>query len=182
MHLEEKTLSQEHIFDGKIIKVQRDTVLLENGEEATREVVVHPGGVCVVPLSPKNEVYAVRQFRYPHKRAFLEIPAGKLEFGEDPFEAVQRELLEEVGAVAEEYESLGELVPTPAYDSEVIHMYLAKGLTFSQQSLDEDEFLDVEKIPLATFVKMILDGEIKDSKTQAAILKAHLLLQNQIET
>lgn len=179
MHLDEKTISSEKIFEGRVIKLERDTVLLENGEQATREVVLHPGGVCVVPLTPENEVYVVRQFRYPHRRVFLEIPAGKLEYGEDPFEAVQRELLEEVGAVASEYESLGEIVPTPAYDSEVIHMYLARGLTFSEQSLDEDEFLDVEKIALSDLVKMVLDGDIKDSKTQAAILKTYLLLKDE---
>lgn len=178
MHLDEKTLSTEHIFEGKVVKLQRDTVLLENDDTATREVITHPGGVCIVALTENNEVMMVRQFRYPQKKILLEIPAGKLEWGEDPFEAAKRELKEEVGAIASEYENLGEFMPTPAYDTEIIHMYLAKGLTFAEQNLDADEFLDVEKMPLDDVVRMIVNGQIKDGKTQAAILKTYFLIKN----
>lgn len=175
MHLSEETLSVEEIFKGAILNVTRDTVLLENGEKATREVIHHNGGVCVVPITDNGEVIFVRQFRYPFQKALLEIPAGKLEKGESPRVCGERELKEEAGAEAEEIIYLGCLYPTVAYDTEIIHMYLAKGLSFSSQDLDEDEFLDVEKIPLEKAYKMALLNEIPDSKTQLAIMKAYAL-------
>ena len=176
MHLEEKHISTEEIFDGKILKVQRDTVLLEDGTTATREMIRHPGGVGILPLDDDNNVYVVRQFRYPHSRVMLEIPAGKMEWGENPLETAKRELKEEIGADATEYINLYPLIPTPAYCCEVTHLYLAKGLRFSSQKLDDGEFLDVEKIPLQKLVDMVMSGEITDGKTQAAILKVNLLV------
>ena len=177
MHLEEKKLSGEQKFDGKIVKLFVDTVELENGAVVTREVIRHPGGVCVVPLDDENNVLFVRQFRYPHGRVLLEIPAGKLEYGEDHSACGLRELKEETGCTCESYDYLGCLIPTPAYCGEVIHMYLARGLHGGEKSLDEDEFLDVEKIPLEKAVEMIMNNEIEDSKTQIAILKTKLLLE-----
>ena len=176
MHLEEKTLTSEQKFDGKIVKLFVDTVELENGETAFREVIKHPGGVCVVPLTDDNEVLFVRQFRYPHGRVLLEIPAGKLEYGESHHDCGLRELKEETGCTCDEYTYLGSLIPTPAYDSEVIHMYLARGLHSGEQKLDADEFLDVEKIPLEKAAEMIMNNEIADSKTQIAILKTKMLM------
>ena len=176
MHLEEKKLSSEKIFDGVVVKLQRDTVLLEDGNTATREVIMHPGGVGILPLDDEGYVYMVRQFRYPHGRVMLEIPAGKMEWGENPLDTAKRELKEEIGADAKEFINLYPLIPTPAYCGEVTHLYFAKGLTFSSQHLDEDEFLDVEKIPLSDLVEMVMNGEIIDGKTQAAILKVNLLL------
>jgi len=174
MHLSEETLSVEEIFKGKILDVTRDTVMLENGEKAFREVIHHNGGVCVVPLTDEGEVIFVRQFRYPFKKIHTEVPAGKLEKGENPLECGIRELKEEVGAEAKEIIPLGCLYPTVAYDTEIIYMYLAKGLTFSEQSLDEDEFLDVVKIPLEEAYRMAMNGELPDAKTQLAILKTYL--------
>ena len=176
MHLEEKHISTEEIFDGVVVKLQRDTVLLENGKTATREVIRHPGGVGILPIDADGNVYMVRQFRYPHKRVMLEIPAGKMEWGENPLDTARRELKEEIGADAYEFINLYPLIPTPAYCCEVTHLYLAKGLAFGDCHLDEDEFLDVEKIPLKTLVKMVMDGEILDGKTEIAILKANMLL------
>ncbi|MBQ8612997.1 MAG: NUDIX hydrolase [Ruminiclostridium sp.] len=176
MHLDEKTLESTLAFKGTILEIYKDTVLLENGKTALRDVVRHPGGVCVVALNENNEVYFVKQFRYPHKKALLEIPAGKLEWGEDHFECGKRELREETGFTADEFTYLGCLFPTPAYDSEVIHMYLAKGLHKAEQDLDEDEFLDVLTIPLDEAVKMVMNNEIEDAKTQLALLKASVLL------
>lgn len=176
MHLDEKTLESTLAFKGTILEIYKDTVLLENGKTALRDVVRHPGGVCVVALNENNEVYFVKQFRYPHKKALLEIPAGKLEWGEDHFECGKRELREETGFTADEFTYLGCLFPTPAYDSEVIHMYLAKGLHKAEQDLDEDEFLDVLTIPLDEAIKMVMNNEIEDAKTQLALLKASVLL------
>ena len=176
MHLCEKTVSSELIFDGKIITVKKDVAELENGEKATRELVVHSGGVCVVPINENGEILMVRQFRYPFQTALLEIPAGKLEVGEDHREAGLRELREETGARCEKFEYLGVCYPSVAYLTEKIHMYLATGLTFESQDLDDDEFLDVEKIRLEDAVEMIMNNELPDAKTQCAILKAARIL------
>lgn len=176
MHLEEKQVSSELKYDGKIVKLYCDIAELENGNNVRREVIKHPGGVCVVALCEDNNVLFVRQFRYPHGRVLLEIPAGKLEYGEDHRTCGLRELKEETGCTCDSFEYLGCLLPTPAYDTEVIHMYLARGLHSGEQNLDNDEFLDVEKIPLDKAVEMIMNNEIADAKTQVAILKTKFLL------
>lgn len=179
MHLEEKTLESELMYDGKIVKLYRDKALLENGSEVSREVIKHPGGVCIVPLTEKGEVIMVKQFRYPSGKVLTEIPAGKLEWQEDHFACGKRELKEETGCTAEKYDYLGCLLPTPAYDTEVIHMYLARELTRAEQKLDEDEFLDVMKIPFDKALEMVMNGEITDAKTQLALLKTKFLLENE---
>ncbi len=176
MHLYEKKLDSKIIHEGRIITVTKDTVELENGMTALREVVHHSGGVCVLPLTDENEIIFVKQFRYPFQSVLLEIPAGKLNKGEDPFECGKRELKEETGACATEYTFLGVMYPTTAYLTEKIHIYLARGLDFSSQSLDDDEFLDVVKLPFDKAVEMVLNNEICDAKTQIAILKAKLFL------
>lgn len=177
MNLEEKQLSFEYKFEGKIIKLRVDQALLPNGATATREVVEHNGGICVVPLTDKNEVLMVEQYRYPYSEVVLEIPAGKRDGDEEPLEGGKRELKEETGAVAENYTFLGELYPTPGYCGEIIYMYLATGLSYGETDPDEDEFLNLKKIPLETAVEMIMNGEIKDAKTQAAILKVERMLR-----
>jgi ADP-ribose pyrophosphatase len=176
MHLQEKTLTSDVVFEGKIFTITHDTALLENGDTAVRDVLLHHGGVCVIPVTENNEIYLVKQFRYPFRTVTREVPAGKLEKGEDHAQCGRRELLEETGCTCAEYIYLGEMLPTPAYNSEVTYMYLAKGLSFSKQSLDADEFIDVEKIPLSEAVKQVMDGTIRDGKTQIAILKAARLL------
>ncbi|MGN0675022.1 MAG: NUDIX domain-containing protein [Oscillospiraceae bacterium] len=176
MHLFEKTVSSELIFDGKIITVKKDKAELENGDIVTRELVVHPGGVCIVPVNENGEILMVKQFRYPFQEALVELPAGKLEFGEDHREAGLRELREETGAVCEKFEYLGVCYPSVAYLTEKIHMYLATGLSFDKQDLDDDEFLDVIKIKLEDAVEMIMNNEIPDAKTQCAVLKAARIL------
>ena len=178
-HLREERLRSEKIYRGRILDVSKDTVLLENGTEAIREVVHHPGGACVVPLTSDGCVLMVRQFRYPHHAETLEVPAGKLEYGEEPLQCAVRELKEEVGGEADVLEPLGSLYPTPAYDEEVIYMYLARQLKETHaQSLDEDEFLDVIRVPLGDAVQMVMDDRIKDAKTQIALLKTAFLLEN----
>ena len=174
----EKTIKSEIIYEGRIIDLKKDEVELENGEKAIREVVTHPGGVCVVAIDENKNVFMVEQFRYPYMKEILEIPAGKLDRGEDPFEAAKRELLEETGVVANTYVSLGQLYPSPGYFNEIIYMYLATELEYKSQDLDEDEFLTVRKIPLNDLVDEIVKGNIPDSKTQAAILKASIILKS----
>lgn len=176
MTLYEKKLTSKQIFDGKVVKLFVDTVELPDGKEAVREIVRHPGAVCVIPVTNEGEVIMVKQYRYAFEQIMLEIPAGKLEPGEDPFEAVKRELEEESGVVAGNIEYMGEIFTTVAIFDEKIHAYLATDLVFNDSHPDEDEFLEVEKIPLTTLVDMVMNGEIKDSKTQICILKAHKLL------
>ena len=176
MNLEEKQLSKEYLFNGKVIRLRKDIALLPNGNTAVREVVEHNGGVCVVALTDNDEVIMVRQFRYPYSEVVLEIPAGKRDsVNEDPLECGKRELKEETGAEAEVFIPLGELYPTPGYCGEIIWMYAARISSFGEDCPDNDEFLTIEKIPLETAVEMILSGKIKDAKTQAAILKVKLL-------
>ena len=179
MHLEEKRLSGEQIFDGKVVKLYVDKAELEDGSVVNREVIKHPGGVCVLPLTDKGEVLFVKQFRYPHQQIMTEIPAGKLEWGESHHDCGLRELKEETGCTCDEYIYLGNLIPTPAYCGEVIHMYLARGLHYGEQNLDTDEFLDVERIPFDKAVEMAMNNEFPDAKTQLAILKAKLLLDKE---
>ena len=175
MTFEEKTLKENTIFNGRIITVRDDTVLLPNGKEASREVVLHNGGVCVAVLTPANEILLVKQFRYPYREELLEIPAGKLEKGEDPYAAGLRETEEETGVKPKTLHALGHFYPTPAYCNEIIHMYFADEYEVTKQHLDEDEFLSCEKVKLSDAVKMVMNGEIKDGKTQAAVLKLAVL-------
>ena len=177
MELTEKTLHRYVAFEGKIINMRQDTVELENGKTATRDVVEHPGGVCVLPLTDQNEVIMVKQFRYPYGEVIYEIPAGKLDRqGEDPLDCGKRELEEEAGMVADEFTFLGRMYPSPGYCAEIIHIYLAQGLHPSKQHLDEDEFLEVYKIPFQTVLEAVMAGEITDGKTQIAVLKTATLL------
>ena len=176
MHLQEKTISSDLIYEGPIFTITHDKAELENSKTAVRDVLHHNGGVCVIPITENNEIFLVKQFRYPFQTVTREVPAGKLEKGEDHGECGRRELLEETGYTCKEYIYLGEMLPTPAYNTEVTYMYLAKGLTFSSQSLDPDEFLDVERIPLSEAVKQVMDGTIRDGKTQIAVLKAARML------
>lgn len=174
-HTEEK-LEQQTIYQGRIITVTQDTVRLENGKQAKREVVHHHGGAAIVPVGKNGEVYMVRQFRYPMGRELLEIPAGKLEAGEDPRAAAIRELEEECGLIADKIVDLHPVYPSVGYDTEVIHMYLATGLHETACHPDEDEFLDRLSYPLDTLVDMVMRGEICDAKTVAGILKAKQIL------
>ena len=172
MEYVEKTVKKNYIYKGKIINVRKDKAAHPDGTECVREVVEHNGGVCVAPLTDDNELIFVRQFRYPYGEVVLELPAGKLEIGEDDGEAGKRELEEETGYVAGEFHKLGVFYPTPGYCGEVIHLYAAWNLTETQMHPDEGEFLEVERIPLDKAVDMVMNGEIPDGKTQVLILRA----------
>ena len=174
--LRETQVDTADVFDGVLLHVKKDTVSLPNGKLAPRELIRHPGAVCIVPLTDDGKVLIERQFRYPVNEILTEIPAGKLDGkGEDPELAARRELLEETGAQAKELIYMGKFYPTCAYSDEVIHMYLAKGLTFGQRKLDEDEFLNVETVPLDVLVSEIMAGRIPDGKTQAAVMRAYVM-------
>ncbi|MEQ2456817.1 NUDIX hydrolase [Flavonifractor hominis] len=178
MQLWEKTVESQVIFRGRIITVRLDQAELVNGKLASREVVEHPGGVAVLPLYDDGTVSVVRQFRYPFGEVVTELPAGKLEPGEDHRLAALRELEEEVGARCGTLSYLGCLYASPGFSSEVLHMYLAQDLTQGECHPDEDEFLEVERIPFDTLVEQVMAGTIRDAKTVALVLKARRLLDN----
>ena len=165
----------QEIFSGHVVRLTLDKVELENGRSATREVVHHRGGACIAALTEKDELYLVRQYRYALGQELWELPAGKLEEGEDPFEAAKRELEEECGLKADQYIDLHPFYPTVGYCSEVIYTWLARGLHPVPMHLDEDEFLTPTKMPLEEVCRMVLDGEIRDGKTVAAVLKIKAL-------
>ncbi|MBQ3133058.1 MAG: NUDIX hydrolase [Clostridia bacterium] len=177
MELYEKTLEQTPILNGRVLTVHVDKVELPNGRTSTREVVDHPGGVCVAPLTDEGDLLFVRQFRYPYGEVVLELPAGKREPGEDPLITGKRELLEETGATADEMIDLGSCYPSPGYTSEVIYLYGATGLHIGENRPDEDEFLEPERIPLEVAAEMVMNGTITDAKTQILILKLWKLRQ-----
>ena len=177
MKLTEKTLSQEYKYRGKIVNLRVDDAELENGHVTKREVVEHPGGVRIGALTDKNELLFVRQFRYPYQQVILETPAGKLEPGEDAFEAGKRELKEETGATGRDFQFLGNMYPTPGYCGEIIRLYACRVDGYGEMDPDDDEFLEVERIPLDKAVQMVMDNEIPDGKTQILILKIAALVR-----
>jgi ADP-ribose pyrophosphatase len=179
MKLEETKISSQEIFNGVAIHLFKDEILLPNGHTGIREIIRHPGAVCVLPLTDDGDVIFVNQFRYALNKVTLEVPAGKLEKGEDPKEAALRELSEETGLTAKNIVHIGDLYTTPALIDEVIHMYIATDLTQGEQHLDYDEFVNTLKIPLSKAVDMVMAGEIKDSKTQTIILKADKYFERQ---
>ena len=177
MDLTEITLERKEVFQGRIFSVHVDKVRLPNGETSTREVIEHGGGAAVLALDERNNVLVVTQYRYTFGRTLLEIPAGKLDRpGENPDAAALRELKEETGAVPDEFLSLGYILPSPGCYSEKLYLYLARGLRFGEQQLDENEFLNVTRIPFEEMLRRCMSGEIEDAKTVIAVLKAKLLL------
>ena len=172
----EKTISEETIFSGKVFTVKTKQVILENGKQHQREVVLHNGGASILPVDDEGNVYLIRQYRIAFDAEVLEIPAGKLEKGEDPFEAAKRELSEETGFTAKHYFNLGEMWPTVGYCGEKIYIYLATGLTKGEIHPDDDEFVTTVKMPFEQAWNMCMDGTIKDGKTIVALLKAKEIL------
>lgn len=172
MNLNEKAVSTEYIFRGKIINLRLDSVKLPNGRPAEREIVEHPGGVAVVAVTENDEIIMVRQYRRAADEVLYEIPAGKLNWGEDHYSCGVRELEEETGYLAGKFEYLGGFYPTPGFCNEVIHIYLATDLTKGDSNPDEDEFLEICLEKRESLVQKIMAGEIKDSKTVIGILMA----------
>lgn len=175
--MREECLKSQNIYDGFVLHVRKDDVLLKGGHKSVREVIRHIGAVCVIPVTDNNEVIVERQFRYPFNEVITEIPAGKLDTAdEDRLSAAKRELVEETGITADKWTELGVFYPAAAYSDECITMYIAMGLHYGDRRLDEDEFLDVHRIPLKELVDDVMNGKIPDSKTQTAVLKAARVL------
>ena len=175
--LTEETVSSDNVYDGKLLKVYKDTVRMPDGALKTREYIRHIGEVCVIPVTEDNRAILVRQFRYPFHDVITEIPAGKLDSPEeDRLEAAKRELLEETGLTADEFIPIGGLYTSVAYSNEYISIYMAKGLHQQDQKLDEGEFLNVFSVPLKELFDRVMKGEIPDPKTQIAVLKAVTVL------
>lgn len=177
MNLREERVSSTYYYKGKIINMKVDEVRLPNGELAKREEVEHPGGCSIAALNEKNELYFVRQFRYAYDEEVLEIPAGKLEKGEDPYEAMKRELREETGCLADRFIYLGTAYPTPGYTNELLRIWACRVTDSTEQDLDPDEFLEVVKIPLDKALEMVMNNEIPDAKSQIGILKTAMLVR-----
>lgn len=177
--LSEEKLDSTRVFDGVILHVDKDSVRLPNGHTATREAIRHIGAVCVLPVTDDHEFVLEHQYRYPIDKIIIELPAGKLDSkDEDHLLAAKRELLEETGVTADEWIDLGYFYPAGAYSDEKIKMFIAKKLTFGQSKPDEDEFVTVVKVPAEKAIRMVMDGDIPDAKTQIAILKYRELFMN----
>ena len=171
MDYTEKVIRHVNRYEGVIVQVDMEMVKVPNGNITMREVVRHPGGVCVVALDGDGMVATVRQYRFPIGEHLLELPAGKLEPGEEPLPAAKRELSEETGLEADEWRDLGFIYTSPGFSTERLYLYLATGLHHGAQHLDLNEFLDVEYHSLESLRDMVLRGEIADGKTVAGVLK-----------
>lgn len=167
-HLKEKIIHADRVFEGKVIQVDHDTVELPNGEQSKREIVYHNGAVCLIAVHD-NFMYFVRQYRIAPDEFLLEVPAGKIEKGDLPEISAKRELEEEIGAVADKLELIHEFYVSPGFSNEFVYLYEAKDIDMQKQKLDDDEFLDVSKIPLQNLRQTLSDGFIRDSKTIIAV-------------
>jgi ADP-ribose pyrophosphatase len=174
--LREHRLSSTLVYDGRLLKVRSDTVCLPNGASAEREYIVHPGAVAVIAVTEAGELVMERQFRYPLGRDMIEIPAGKIDPGEDPLETARRELREETGYTASQWTHVATINIAIAYSDEHIEIYLAKGLKHEQAKLDDEEFLEVFTLPLASALAWVREGKITDSKTVAGLFWAEKVL------
>lgn len=174
-NFEEKTLSEEKVFDGKFVQVSRYDVELANGRKALREVVKHPGGVVVVALKDENTILMVKQYRYPIKQVFLELPAGRLEPNDNPDERIKKELEEETGHIAKNWKSLGYIYTTPGICDEKLYLYLATDLEFKEQKPDDGEIIEFYEYKLDEVFNLIKSGEINDAKTICALTRAFKL-------
>ncbi len=168
----EKKLNSRLVFNGKIIKVYFDEIFLPNNKKATREKVWHPGAVAIVPVNEKNEVILIRQYRYPVEEVLIEIPAGKLDKDELPENCAIRELHEEVGATEGKLIHLTSFLTTPGFSNEFLHLFIAIDFKNSKNNPDDDEFLQIIKVPLDKCISWIYDGTIKDAKSIIGILMA----------
>jgi ADP-ribose pyrophosphatase len=168
--LTEHRVSGELVYDGTLLKVHRDVVKLPDGSAGTREYIRHPGAVAVLPLFDDGRILLERQFRYPHRREFIELPAGKLEPGEPHLETAKRELLEETGYAARDWRRLGVIHTAIAYTDEAIELFLAEKLSQTVRKLDAGEFLETLIVPFAEAMQMIKDGRITDAKTVSGLL------------
>ncbi len=178
---EHETLERKSIFEGRIVRVYLDKVRLSNGKEAEREVVLHRGAVGMVALDEEGHVFLVRQYRHATGKYLVEIPAGKLAEGEDPQDCARRELMEEVARDGDEWVRLAKFYTSPGFSDEVLHLYLVRKLREEEAEADEDEFLEIVRVPLQEALAMISRGEIEDSKTICGLALAALFLEERYE-
>ena len=173
----ERELASKWVYQGKLLHIREDLVALPDGGQATREYVVHPGAVMIIALTDSGKMLLERQYRYSIKQHLYELPAGKLDPGEDPLTTGKRELLEETGYSAREWRRLTTIYPLCAYSSEAIHVYLARGLEYHGQKLDPGEFLDVQEISLDEGLEWVRSGKISDAKSALGLLWAERILK-----
>ncbi len=177
MDLREKLIESKLLYDGKILKLRFDTVTLPDGELSTREIVEHPGAVAIVPVTADGRIVMVRQYRHAIRTLMLEIPAGKLDPGEDPLTCAFRELEEETGFSAGSLKYLSSVYTTPGFTNEVIHLYLASQLSETKQKTDDDEFINVEIYTCDQLRSFINKGVVCDAKTMLALLLSGVLCE-----
>ena len=176
MSFYERQIESQTVYEGMIVNIRRDKAQLQNGSVVPREVVVHTGGVGIVPLTDDRKVLMVRQYRYPMEEELLEIPAGKMSEGEEPLHCAIRELSEETGCAAGKIIDLGATYPSPGFCSETLYLYLAMDLQYGSMHLDEDELLSLEAVDIDELMKLIMANELPDSKSIIGIMKTKKFL------
>jgi ADP-ribose pyrophosphatase len=177
--MSETRLTTRTVFHGELLHVKSDQVRLCNGREATREYIVHPGAAMIIAMPDEKTIVLERQYRYPLERHFIELPAGKIDAGEEPLATAQRELREECGYTAERWRHLTTLHPGIGYSNEHIELYLARGLVQVEHQRDEDEFLEVLHVPVAEALTWIRDGRITEAKAVTGLLWADKILRGE---
>lgn len=180
MEFFERTINSKTIYQGRILNLRLDEVQLPNGRTSTREIVEHPGAVAIVALNEKNEVLMVRQYRKAAEEALLEIPAGKLEKGEEADISAERELMEETGYFAKNLQHIVSFYTSPGFSCEFMHLYLARELQKKKLKADDDEYIAIESYPLEEAVKKVFDGKIKDAKTILGLLLVNDILRDSL--
>ena len=178
MKFYEEQIETKTVYKGIVVDVTHDVVKLSNGNLSKREVVVHPGGVGIVPLTDDNKVIMVRQYRYCLEEEMIEIPAGKLEYGEDPFECAVRELSEETGCTAGRFVELGKIYPSVGFCKETLYLYLALDLKRGEMHLDDNELLSIEEVDIDELIDQINSNKMCDAKSIVGILKAKMYLDS----